>query len=219
MSPTFLQQTTTNSGATTYNFASQNLGTADTNRYIIVCIAGRKTGASTTITNVVVAGITATEVTQVSRFVTNTNISGIFIAAVPTGTTGTVSVTYGAAISRCFISLYRVLNVLTPTGYDFAAVGATDPSTTLDIPANGFAVGTGITAANTTATLTNMTEDYDTVASNTNFAGGDRITTTAETGTSLVIDFATTGSEPCGCFASWGPTGATEETNSIMQVM
>lgn len=202
MALTYLQSTNSPSDLTTYTFSSQNLGTAASDRYIIVAVGARKSGATTSISSVTVAGITATQVIQQANNVTNTNIAGIYIAAVPTGTTGNVVVTFGAGMVRCAIDTYRATGI-NPTAFDALASIAGNPSVALDIPANGGAIGFGATAAATSATWTGLTERSDTsVETFSTFSGGSDDGMSAETNRSVTITFGSS-SESVGVFASW----------------
>src|SRR5690606_23430167 len=140
---------------------SQNFGTASGDRYIIVTIMARKSGGATTITGVTIGGIAATEVTQRTNNVTHSDVAGIFIAADPTGTSGNMVVNFGATMVRCAIGLYAATGLSSPTAHDTDSSIASPPTVSLDVPANGFVIGAGLTAASSSATLTGITEDYD----------------------------------------------------------
>jgi hypothetical protein len=204
MSRSFLQATTDTGNLSTYTFTAQNLGTAAAGRYIVVAISSRKAGAATTITGVTIGGVTATIVTQVANTVTNTNVAGIAIAAVPTGATGDIVVTFGASMARCNIGVYRVDNLLSATPYDTDTSIANNPSVGLDVP-YGFAIGVGTTAVNgASTTWAGLTEDYDAVSEVAQvYTGASVDLLTAEAGRTMTATF-TTASESAGVFASWG---------------
>lgn len=198
----YLQTASDTADLTTYTFASQNLGTAFANRQIIVGITGRKAGATTSISSVTIAGISATIVVQQSNTGTNTDVAGIAIANVPTGTTGDIVVTFGAGMVRSAIHVYRARGILEPA-FDTGASTALDPTTTLDIPDTGFAIGVGITAASTTAGWTGLTEDNETVVETfVTTTSASQEFSSPETGRTLTIDFGAP-SESSGVFASW----------------
>lgn len=155
----FLQGATDASDLTTYTFAAQNLGAAAGGRHIIVCAQGRRTGTSATISSITVDGAPATIVDQVTNTATNTAVCGIAIVALPSGTSGDIVVTFSSGMIRCAIQVYRATGI-NATAYDTATSTTGDPSVALDVP-NGFAVGSGLTAASTTAVWTGLTEDYD----------------------------------------------------------
>jgi hypothetical protein len=103
------------SSSTTVNYGSLAIGAADTNRIVVVAIASRMTTVNT-ISSVTIGGVPATLVSGTLAQIggTNGSSSAIYQAAVPTGTTATVSVTYGAAAVRSAVSVYRLITG-TPT--------------------------------------------------------------------------------------------------------
>lgn len=203
----FLQTTSDTTDTNIYTFAAQNIGTADVGRFIIVSVLSRKTGASTTISTVTIGGISATIVKQVSNAVTNTDVAGIVIASVPTGTTGDVVVTFGATMSRCIIAVYRAVGINNPfTANANASSTANDPTAAIAVPSNGFEIGAGLSAASSSATWTGLTEDFDNVIEGAVTATGASKLFTLTQGSSptVLIDFGTS-TECVGVFVSWGP--------------
>ena len=200
----FLQGAEDTSDQTTYTFSSQNLGTAADDRHIIVGILSRKAGATTTISSVTVGGVSATIVEQVTNTGTNSDVAGIAIAAVPTGTTGDVVVTFGAGMVRAAISLYRATGLDSATASQSLNSTASAPAVNLDIPVNGFAIGAGITAASSTATWSGLTEDYDTtLESFVTVTSAHDVFTDGATDEAISITFGSS-NEPAGVFAAWG---------------
>lgn len=209
MALSFLQAAASTTDTNSYTFSSQNLGTAAADRYIVVAIATRKSGATTTISSVSVGGVSATIVVQQSNTVTNTCVSGIAIAAVPSDTTGDVVVTFGASVLRCGIALYRADNLFSATAFDTDNSAVQDPTVSLDIPGPGFAIGTATTGTATSTTWTGITEDHDTVLEAANsFTSASLSFGTGQVGLSLKADFAINNNENVGVFASWRFNGS-----------
>ena len=205
----FLQSATDTADLSEYTFSSQSLGAADSDRYIIVGAIARKAGAATSVSSVTIGGVTSTELLDISNSDSNSNNAGLFIANVPTGTTGDVVVTYGATMVRCAIGMWRILGIEDGTPYDSDSSTASDPSVSLDIPADGATVGMAISNSATTATWTGITEDFDgTLESFVTYTGASDSDMSEETGRTLTADFASSGSTPIGVFASWAPEGA-----------
>jgi hypothetical protein len=128
------------SGLTTITYASLAFGAADANRTIAVAIAARMTTVNT-ISSVTIGGIAATlvagSVVQVSG--TNGANSAIYQAAVPSGTTGDVVVTYGAAAARTGVSVYRLITG-TPTATSantYANASGNPAAAAITIPSGG----------------------------------------------------------------------------------
>ena len=124
---------------TNYSFASKSLGAADSSRYIVVLIHKFTVTNSNPVTSVTVAGVAATKLA--STFYWNIDQaaeSSIWIAAVPTGTTGTIAVNSGYSNSNCGIRLFRLLGVNT-TPVDTISSGAAlnTVTDTIDVPIGG----------------------------------------------------------------------------------
>jgi hypothetical protein len=143
---------------TTITFSSRALGVAG-RRHIIVTI-----GASRAPTGVTVAGVTATQVAGIS-LLSSLN-SFIFIASVPTGTTGNVVVTFAVNTTFCMVGVYAAYNLRSATAvdtsvqsYNVSVLANYFVDLSADLPARGVAVatvhGAGITGTPTTTGLSN----------------------------------------------------------------
>ena len=199
----FLQAVTSTTDTNVYTFSSVNLGAAASDRYIIVTAMTRKAGASTTLTSITIGGVTATIVKQVTNNVTNTDVAAIVIAAVPTGTTGDIVVTWGATMVRCAIGVYRVTGLVSATASDSDSSTANDPTVNLDCPAGGFIIGGALTAASSSAAWTGITENFDgTLETFVTYTGASDTFATQQTGLTLTADFGSS-TESVGVFASW----------------
>jgi hypothetical protein len=106
---------------TTYTFTARALGSAAADRRIAIAVVGR-TGSSTTlaVSTLTVDGVSASLVANTD----NTGVNGttstytaIWLASVPSNTTGDVVVTFNGAALRCAISIYRLTGI-TGTPYD-----------------------------------------------------------------------------------------------------
>jgi hypothetical protein len=196
----FLQSASSTANATTYTFSSQNLGTADAGRYIAVGVGGR---GFASISSVTVGGVSATIVSQLENG-SSSNVAGIAIAAVPTGTTGDIVVTWNEAGLRMGISVYRITNLTSPTISDVSTSTANDPSVTLDIPVNGIGMGMALAQTSSgTASWTGMTEDADfNVESQISLSSGSIELEAGETGRAVSINWSA-GSSCAATFVSW----------------
>lgn len=200
----FLQSTGDTTDTSAYTFASQNLGAADSNRYIVVSAVARKAGSAFTLSSITVGGVSATIVKQITNTGTNSNTAALAIAKVPTGTTGDIVVTWSTTVLRCQINVWRVVGIGSVTAYDSDSSTANDPSVNLDIPGRGFAVGAALTAAATSVSWTGLVEDSDsTLESFVTQSAASQEFTSSEVGRTLTADFASGESESAGVFASW----------------
>lgn len=203
---TFLQCAHDAAAATTYNFASQNVGAEGARKTIIGIIA--LDGAITFgVSSVSVGGVAATEVAdEDGSGVTNT---AIYIVDNPAGTSETVSVTMSEAITNATICLWAAYDVASETAVAFAvdddtAAGAIVLNLSATT-AGGFAVGVcGVgTGAALTFTWTGLTEQSD-------VDQGATITTAAHlaptTGGALTVNCQRTGAgteDTSGSAAAW----------------
>lgn len=203
MAYSYLQSASNTTDLDTYTFTNQNLGEVSPARYIIVAVYTRDTGVGAkTITSVTVGGVAATIVKQEQNADTNSNICGLAIALVPTGTTGDVVVVFSEVVIRAAISLYRATDI-DPIPIDSGSSTATVPTYDIDVAAGGFVIGVGGSSA-TSAVWVGITENIDTVVE-----GGLLITSasssfaSAQTNLTLSCTFSGTNSNPVGVFASW----------------
>jgi hypothetical protein len=144
------------SNLTTYTFSTQALGTAASDRRIVVG-AGSSSAAGTTVSSVTVGGIAAT---QLATAGTGNGIAALWIASVPTGTTGDVVVTFSQAQSRAGIGVWALYGAAA-AAFDTGTSTADPMTDTLNVPASGAAIGYFAGNDNTSATWTNLTENFD----------------------------------------------------------
>jgi hypothetical protein len=104
---------------TTFTADDQDFGTPASNRYIFVAVYGGGTGTRS-ITSLTVGGVSASRLVGTGN---STTFCDIWVAAVPTGATGTVVVTYSDTLSNMGFALYAAygLKSVTPVATDSAA--------------------------------------------------------------------------------------------------
>jgi hypothetical protein len=127
------------------------LGEVATDRVIV--LAGAGVTNNRTITSVTIdtgGGPVAMTIHDQGNF---TGVGGafhdiaVFLAslAMPTGTTATVVVTYTGILDGSFIDVYRLTGLANPSAPSATAktstTGATNPSTTIDVPVHGMLIG------------------------------------------------------------------------------
>lgn len=211
----FLQAASSSTDTDTYTFSSQNLGTAAADRYIFVGVTSRSSGTTNTINSVTVGGVTATQVELQRTVTTVVNMAGLYIAAVPTGTTGDVVVTFNATTLRCGIGMWGATGLASATATDSDVSSANAPTYAIDVVAGGFAIGVAYGADNNApgaTTWTGITEDYDGVSEGTNVNTGASDTfETTQTNLTITATFSDPDSGvSAGVFASWEIGGAEE---------
>ena len=213
--------------ATAYTFSAQAIGTAATDRVVVVGIAARQSGSTETISSVTIGGVTATINSQTTDTTAGMGtIAGIASAVVPTGTTGDVVVTFSSAIIRCAISVYCLTGASGTTATDTGFDNNSDPGTdTLNITAGGVAIGAsygGVTSI-TGLAWTNLQENNEILAFEnanqcTSFAFDNFATT--QTGLSISVDASPgTADTMVMAIASFEPPTASETPVKVPDVM
>lgn len=190
MAITYLQSATTATNGTTMTFSSQNVGTADADRYVIVGIIGRSNdGANKTLDSVTIGGVSAT--ISVSGW-NSGNVAAIAIAAVPSGTTATVALTFSDTMTSAGISMWSELKVssLTATSTGTDTTDALSANINLT---NGFVVAIAKSdTGSDSATWTNADENQDGADADSNaYSSGSKSYTTTQTGLAITCDWAT----------------------------
>jgi hypothetical protein len=188
-----------------YTFSSQSFGAAPGSgetRYIAVAFGGAST-ANRTISSVTIGGVTATQVVKRDGI---TTAVGIFIAAVPTGTTGTVEIVFSSTMVGCGILVARIINPANHLGFATASAAHSSGvvNLSLNIPVGGAAMAVTQARNGSTTTWSGLTEQIDSdLASNEFFtAASGGIAGTPSTVTATNAD--TTPDDLDGVAASWG---------------
>tara|TARA_R110002020_G_scaffold172041_3_gene362194 strand:+ start:913 stop:1599 length:687 start_codon:yes stop_codon:yes gene_type:complete len=137
--------------ASSYTFSSIDFGTAAANRHVIA-VGGweHSTSGTTDPSSVTIGGVTATKVATKNdgRY----DRSFMYIAAVPTGTSGALVVNLPVTAWRCgmgCMSIYGASITPTATGTDSGVSGSEDLEVSIAVSAGGVIVGV---AENNTAT-------------------------------------------------------------------
>ena len=221
----FLTTAANGSTLTTYTFSSQTLGTAVADRHIIAQVCGSVTGTDG-IASVTIAGVSATLVKQELHTANTDDVNSIWIAAVPTGTTGDVVVVMNSLSGRCGIGLYKATGLGSATPHasasDSTSYGANPaPSTTIDCEAGGIIIAVsyiGNTPTTSGVSWAGVTEDYETVVeANAWESGASDEFGSIQTGLTITPSW-TNGSgfaQASVIVASWSPTAAATSIKSL----
>lgn len=209
---TYLQTAGDGTDLTVYTFSAQNFGTASSDRYIIAAVNSRANdGGARAISTITIGGVSASIAIQATS---NGNCLGICLAAVPTGTSGDVVITFDSTMGNADIDLYSATSVGSATPTDSGSSTA-DPGTyDLDIAAGGIAlalaksdVGLGSCA------WTGLTERYDGLDVNgNNRSGASDAFATIQTNLTVTGDFSVIAVRPLFVTASF-PGAATGPAN------
>jgi hypothetical protein len=157
---------------TTYTFSAAALGTAATNRKIVVAICG---AVSTTaiVSTLTVNGVTATFITGSRvRSPDNERPIELWQADVPTGATGDVVVTWSSAQNRCGIGVWAVYGAAAAP-HATATDNSSPYSQNVVVPTGGVIIGAsyGLTATSHAWTAP-MVENYDQTVESTQMQSG-----------------------------------------------
>jgi hypothetical protein len=206
--PLLSYQTSTAStaDASVYTFSTQAIGPAKSTRRVVVGVVGRE-GADTSARTlaVTVGGVSATE----AAFATDTAVSGrnvaaLYIAAVPTGTTADVVATFSAGMDRCGIGVWALYDINSATPTDTATSVDTTQTLSVDVLANGVAVGISFANSDPDFEWTGASERFEIVAEgDLQFSGAD--VTSVAGGAPVAITCTITGGSglEVGACASW----------------
>jgi hypothetical protein len=105
----FLQLTASAGDATNYNLTNVNFGTADANRRILIAVLSRS-GGTTSFSSATIGGVSATILEQQTLAYSGSHNHVYLTADVPTGASGTVSLTFSSNQARVQIATYRVIS-------------------------------------------------------------------------------------------------------------
>lgn len=177
--PSVVYQTNVGSTSdlTTYTFTAAAIGTASPNRAVVI-VAATVGAALRTISTVTIGGVSASLVKQQTQGFSDTEM---WIAAVPTGTTGDIVVTYSAGTLRCGVGVWAVYNLQSMTALTTSGSTASPNSLNLNTTANSIVIaGCGTTSGGTSFSWAGVTERYDADFDITQ-TGGDATISTPET--------------------------------------
>lgn len=188
----FIEYTATalsGSSLTAYTFAAQALGTAVADRKIVIGVYGRRTFAPTlAVSTLTVDGVSAALVPGTASPALSGAVSStteLWIASVPSNTTGDVVVTFNNGATRCAISVYKLTGI-TGTPYDVAvfadgASGSAAITLDADVTASSVAVAMVGNTAVAFGAFTGLTEDADATVSSSRYGSGHYTSAGAET--------------------------------------
>ena len=146
-----------------FSFTSQSFGEAASDRYILVAASGRKsggTGTNTGVASMTIGGVSAAQI--VTSTSNSANIIQLWGAAVPTGTSGTVAITWNVAQNKCGIGVYKMTGRNTTAITTTSSTAAPLTSGAQFLNSRASLIGAAYTGDTATATWADATEDYDT---------------------------------------------------------
>jgi len=181
---TLVDNASSSSTLTTFDFGSRYIGNASAGRYIVVCVMA-KSSASRTISGVTIGGSAATLATKNAAF---THCTGIYYRNVTTGTTANITVTMSGNTDLINIVVYSIEGWSSVTLFDSGSTTASASGITrvsgIDTAANGLAISC------ITVNLVGVTADFGAqegqfVTAQINSSCGKEWETSAATGRSI----------------------------------
>ena len=180
---TYLTALSSTANLTTYTYAATALGTAHANRRIIVAVMFDASDDYAAV-SVTVGGVAATLVVGANAFgIGGDGAVALYIALVPTGTTGDIVVQYATAALRSAVGVWRLDGAFSSTAVDTATDTVTSfPGASISVPSGGVIVAALYEAATTAVTWTSpLTERFDSaIESAKRFSGADYSSTIAQ---------------------------------------
>lgn len=177
-----------NDDLSSYTFSGLSLGAAASDRRIIVSAHSRESSAGVTSlpTAVTIGGVSAAKIVEQTILDSpGSNVSSgvaLWWAAVPTGATGDVVVTYDGSQLRGAVSVYRLTGAegtVADTATD-SVDGGNSVSTTLLVPTTAVHAGVvSVAGAGGTAAWTGPTEDAEGLVDGTLYSTASGTSTTA----------------------------------------
>lgn len=177
---------------TTYTFATQAIGTASADRYVLVCTATR--GTAITVSSMTIGGVSAA---LVRRQQNGNNTLEWWIALVPTGTTASIVVTWSAGALRCSIGVWALTGLQSTTATANAVditLSGNDLSLSINVSAGGACFAAAFDPGVKTFTWAGLTERFDIATEAQQFSGASLDFAAAQTGlTVTATESVTTG--------------------------
>jgi hypothetical protein len=196
---------------TSYSFASTAFGTAAADRQVIAVVLSRA-GATVDAPTVTLGGVSASLLMSLAGGDAGNGYDGrfIFAASVPTGTTGTVAITYLATQVRCKVIVFRLVGAST-TAHATATGTTNNSAITANVPANGCAlaaVSGGTSSGSPVTAFTGLTERSDGLLESALNAGASDDFASSQTPLSVTANITGGGMSTYGLMLiSWSESG------------
>ena len=188
-----------------YTSSVLNIGPEEASRYIIVCVVGKKLGATNIIESVNIGGVSATEVISQDNLTNNATICAIYMAHIPTGTTAQINVNFADQQLRVSWQAYKVTSKNNLNAFDTGAnIAANDPTMSVNVPQDGLTIASAYSDRDGVCNWTGLIEDYDAEVEGRAISSASQSNMNAESGRTVIADFYDGGSnESVGVVASF----------------
>lgn len=195
----YLSRVTSSTNGTSYSFSSYGLGTASGDRHIVVIVYNTSATSSGSLnpTGVTVGGVSATMIGPgtLTGGGTGLAVATIWLALVPTGTTGTIAVDFDSTMSHCAVDGYSVKGAANVGVVDSDAGGGFGVSSanlgSVDYASGGVIIAGACSASNVSFTWSGVTERADATSES---RGCSSAMDTKSTDGTAVVSITTSGS-------------------------
>lgn len=182
---TYLTTLIDTDNATTYPFAGVSFGAAAADRAIAVTIHGTSLVSNREVSSVTIGGVSASRLVSQRigvGIITSVNNAEIWIASVPAGTNGTVSVTFNFEMARCAVGVFRITGLLSLLAEGTAVGQGNNNSNNLSLTGvskDAVVIACGTAYSSPTFGYTGVTKEYENSWSDSSggphFTGGSGI--------------------------------------------
>lgn len=163
---TYLSINTDETNGSSYTVSGASLGAAASDRYIVIVVSSLSTSGVNSVSSATIGGVSATEVISQS---TNPVALAMFIALVPTGTTGDIVANFGATSDHHTIAVWSVTGIESTTAVDSDGTTVESAGLTLTSLDGGVVIGALFCSDPLPVAWTGATENYETL-----YVGGFR---------------------------------------------
>ena len=155
----FITSANSVSDLSTYTFTSTNIGSEEVNRFIVVGVSAMSASSGRNINSVTVDGISATKIAEGiwSSTLSGTGITSLYIVEVPTNTNVDIVATFSGSMSRCFVSVYKVLRINSTTPQSTVTLGESLSASSYNLSVNGSSRGVIISQVMVNSGTSNFT--------------------------------------------------------------
>jgi hypothetical protein len=195
--------------ATAYTFSGADIGTAASDRIVVVTAVGSRAAAGThTVASLTVAGNAASLVKQQNVPSGDRQTAEIWAVSLASGTTGNIVVTFDAGMQGAAIGVFAIYGA-NSTVSATAGSNADPMNASINVPAGGVLIGVGVNENGGTFTWANLTEKFDEQyyagGGPSNHTGACDAFSSAQVGLSVTCDPSTAGSDNAMALAAWAP--------------
>lgn len=147
------------SSPASYTFSNVDFGQPASGRVIVVVAGNRDSaGGGDTYPTATIGGVTADNTVSAVNSVLGIAIKS---ARVPTGTSGTVTLSLIDPVDHTWIAVYALYGLLSPTAVDTDSATDANSFSALVARPNGIIIAGGVATSGTSFAPTNLTEHYD----------------------------------------------------------